>query len=93
MNKKVFLSLLALSVSLAQAEQVYDITLTSGESYTNCTITEKTDAATQFTGTDKEGKQISKTVAASDIASMNEPGKDAAKEEESDGQDQNTPQV
>lgn len=87
MNKKVFLSLLALSVSLAQAEQVYDITLTSGESYTNCTITEKTDAGTQFTGTDKEGKQISKTVAASDIASMNEPGKDAAKEEESDGQE------
>ncbi len=78
MKKKLFLSILAMTISLVQAEQVYNITLTTGESYTNCTITEKSETDTQFSGTDKEGNKISKKVPTSNIASMNEAAEDTA---------------
>ena len=78
MKKKLFLSILAMTISLVQAEQVYNITLTTGESYTNCTITEKGETDTQFSGTDKEGNKISKKVPTSNIASMNEAGDEKA---------------
>lgn len=78
MMKNVFISMLALTVALVQAEQVYNITLNTGESYTNCTIAEKNDADTKFTGIDKDGKQVTKSVPNGDITTMEEAAKEEA---------------
>ena len=70
--KKTLFSLLALTVSLAHAEQVYTIVLASGEQFSNCSIVEKNAQNTKFSGTDSNGKLVTKEVPAAEITSMNE---------------------
>ena len=86
--KKTFFTLLALTVSLAQADPVYNITLTSGESFTNCTVAEKSETDTKFTGTDKDGKQVDKTVPNAEISAMNEAAAQKAEATQAEGERQ-----
>lgn len=79
----LFLSLLALSVSMAQAAPVYTITLTSAERFTDCSVIYKSGDTTKFRGKNKAGKTITKEVPNSSIIMMRvseqaEPEKPAA---------------
>lgn len=66
----LFLSLLALSVSMAQAAPVYTITLTSAERFTDCSVIYKSGDTTKFRGKNKAGKTITKEVPNSSIIMM-----------------------
>lgn len=68
----LFLTLFGLGATLAQAAQVYTITLTSGERFTDCTVSYKGSDMTRFTGTDKNGKKVTKSVAHNTIINMRE---------------------
>ncbi|MDO4750970.1 MAG: hypothetical protein Q4A24_02580 [Akkermansia sp.] len=88
-----FLAVLALGTAMLQAApQLYDITLTSAERFTQCRITYETDTLVKFRGTDKTGKEVTKEVKASAILVRKEveplvkkvtpkPAKPTAKEE------------
>lgn len=65
-------SLMALGISIAQAAQVYTITLTSGERFTDCVVHYKSTDSTKFTGKNSAGKEVTKTVAKSSIINMRE---------------------
>ena len=63
-----FLAILALGTTLLQAApQLYDITLSNAERYTQCKITYETDSVVKFRGTDKNGKVVTKEVKASSV--------------------------
>ncbi len=62
----LMLCLLAGSALSVQAKQLYNIHLTNSEVYTNCTIIAD-GSTTQFRGTDKSGKVVTKTVDASNV--------------------------
>ena len=88
-KSSLVLSLLMLGISVAQASQLYTITLTSAERFTNCSVIYKSSASTKFNGKDKNGKQVTKEVPTSDIVSMREivPA-EAAKNEPGANQDE-----
>ena len=71
-KSSLILSLLMLGINVAQAAQMYTITLTSAERYTDCTVAYKSSATTKFTGKDKNGKQVTKEVPTSSIIMMRE---------------------
>lgn len=52
---------------LQAAPQLYDITLSNAERYTQCKITYETDSVIKFRGTDKSGKVVTKEVKASSV--------------------------
>ena len=63
-----FLAILALGTAMLQAApQLYDITLSNAERYTQCKITYETDSVIKFRGTDKSGKVVTKEVKASSV--------------------------
>ncbi|MBR1997967.1 MAG: hypothetical protein IJ993_06090, partial [Akkermansia sp.] len=63
-----FLSVLALgSAMLHAAPQLYDITLTSAEKFTQCRIAYESETSVKFTGINKAGKEVTKEVKASSI--------------------------
>ncbi len=62
---------LALAVP-ALGAQLYDITLSNSEKYTQCQLRYKGSSVTKFTGTNKKGKVVTKEVATSSILSMRE---------------------
>lgn len=80
----LLLTLLALGTSFAQAVQLYTITLTSAERFTDCTVIYKSSTTTKFRGTDKAGKTVTKEVPTQNIIMMREVVKEAepAKAEE-----------
>lgn len=88
-KSSLVLSLLMLGISVAQASQLYTITLTSAERFTDCSVVYKSSASTKFNGKDKNGKQVTKEVPTSDIVSMREivPA-EAAKNEPGANQDE-----
>ena len=75
-------SLLALGFSVAQAAQVYTITLTSAERFTDCTVIYKSASSTKFRGKDKAGKSVTKQVPTNSIVMMREVVKPEPKKEE-----------
>lgn len=77
----LFLTLIGLGATLAQAAQVYTITLTSGERFTDCTVNYKSSDTTRFSGTDKNGKKVTKTVPHSTIINMREVIRETPQEE------------
>lgn len=77
------LSLMALGISIAQAAQVYTITLTSAERFTDCTVIYKSGSTTKFRGTDKAGKTVTKEVPTQNIIMMREVVKEEPEKEES----------
>ena len=82
MKKSLLLfSLVAMGISAAHAASVYTITLTSGERYTDCTINYKSTDSTKFTGKDKSGKTVTKTVSQNTIINMREVVKEEPEEE------------
>lgn len=80
----LLLTLLALGASFAQAAQLYTITLTSAERFTDCTVIYKSSSSTKFRGTDKSGKTVTKQVPTKSIIMMREvvKEKEPAKAEE-----------
>ncbi len=68
----LLLTLLALGASFAQAAQVYTITLTSAERFTDCTVIYKSSSTTKFRGTNKAGKTVTKEVPTQSIIMMRE---------------------
>lgn len=66
------LSLMALGLSLAQAAQVYTITLTSAERFTDCTVIYKSSSTTKFRGKDNAGKTVTKEIPTKNIIMMRE---------------------
>ena len=77
----LILSLLALSVSYLQAAE-YNITLTSAERFTDCTVIYKSSSSTKFRGKDKSGKDVTKEVPTSNIIMMREIVKEEEEPEE-----------
>ena len=67
----LILSLLALSATFAQAAE-YNITLTSAERFTDCTVIYKSSTSTKFRGKDKSGKMVTKEVPTSNVIMMRE---------------------
>lgn len=88
----LFLTLFGLSATLAQAAQVYTITLTSGERFTDCTVNYKSTDTTKFTGTDKNGKIVTKAVPHNTIINMREVIRETPKEEETPTPQEPVPQ-
>lgn len=74
----LLLTLLALGASFAQAAQLYTITLTSAERFTDCTVIYKSSSTTKFRGTNNAGKTVTKEVPTQNIIMMRE----VVKEEE-----------
>ena len=68
----LLLTLLALGASFAQAAQLYTITLTSAERFTDCTVIYKSSSTTKFRGTNKAGKTVTKEVPTQSIIMMRE---------------------
>lgn len=62
-----YLALLACGTALLQAAELYDITLSNAQKYTNCRISYQGSSKTKFTGTDKNGKVVTKEVKTSSI--------------------------
>lgn len=77
----LFLTLFGLSSTLAQAAQVYTITLTSGERFTDCTVNYKSTDTTKFTGNDKNGTKVTKAVPHNTIINMREVIRETPREE------------
>lgn len=71
-KSSLVLSLLMLGISIAQASQLYTITLTSAERFTECSVIYKSSASTKFKGKDKTGKTVTKEVPTSHIIMMRE---------------------
>ena len=70
-KSSLFLSLLALSLPPLMAAQ-YNITLTSAERFTDCTVIYKSSSSTKFRGKDKSGKQVTKEVPTRNIIMIRE---------------------
>lgn len=63
-----FLAILALGTAMLQAApQLYDITLSNAEKYTQCKIAFESDTTIKFTGTNKKGETVTKEVKASSV--------------------------
>lgn len=63
-----FLSILAFgSAMLHAAPQLYDITLTTAEKFTQCRIAYESETTVKFTGLNKAGKEVTKEVKTSSI--------------------------
>ncbi len=63
-----FLSILVFGAALLQAApQLYDITLSNADKFTQCRIAYETDSLIKFTGTDKKGNVVTKEVKASSV--------------------------
>lgn len=75
-KSSLILSLLALSATFAQAAE-YNITLTSAERFTDCTVIYKSSSTTKFRGKNKAGKEITREVPTSSIIMMREIVKEA----------------
>lgn len=75
-KSSLILSLLALSATFTQAAE-YNITLTSAERFTDCTVIYKSSSTTKFRGKNKAGKEITREVPTSSIIMMREIVKDA----------------
>lgn len=71
----LILSLFALASVFAQAAE-YNITLTSAERFTDCTVIYKSSSSTKFKGKDKNGKIVTKEVPSNNIIMMREIVKD-----------------
>lgn len=85
------LSIMALGISIAQAAQVYTITLTSAERFTDCTVIYKSGSTTKFRGTDKTGKAVTKEVPTQNIIMMREVVKEEPVKEETPDTPETTP--
>ncbi|MBE6415206.1 MAG: hypothetical protein E7032_01575 [Akkermansiaceae bacterium] len=83
-NTSLLLSLLALGFSMAQAAQVYTITLTSAERFTDCTVIYKSSSTTKFRGKDKAGKTVTREIPTGNIIMMREVVKDEPEPEQKD---------
>lgn len=81
-NSSIVLSLLALGLSIAQAAQVYTITLTSAERFTDCTVIYKSSSSTKFKGKDKSGKIVTREVPTQNIIMMREVVQEQPEEQE-----------
>ena len=75
-KSSLILSLLALSATFTQAAE-YNITLTSAERFTDCTVIYKSSSTTKFRGKNKAGKEITREVPTSSIIMMREIVKEA----------------
>ena len=63
-----FLAILALGTAMLQAApQLYDITLSNAEKFTQCKISFETDSTIKFTGFNKKGEEVTKEVKASSV--------------------------
>lgn len=63
-----FLAILALGSAMLQAApQLYDITLSNAEKFTQCKIAFETDSTIKFTGTNKKGEVVTKEVKTSSV--------------------------
>lgn len=63
-----FLAILALGTAMLQAApQLYDITLSNAEKYTQCKIAYESDSTIKFTGTNKKGEKVTKEVQISSV--------------------------
>ena len=63
-----FLAILALGTAMLQAApQLYDITLSNAEKFTQCKIAFETDSTIKFTGTNKKGEVVTKEVKSSSV--------------------------
>lgn len=58
----IAIALSACLTTYAAAKQLYNITLSDTQRYTDCAILIQSDSETKFNGTDKEGNLISRTV-------------------------------
>lgn len=67
-----FLALLVGSASWLHATQLYDITLSTAEKFTQCQIKYRGTAMTKFTGKNKKGEEVSMEVKTSSILLMKE---------------------
>lgn len=90
-KSSLLLSLLALGFSYAQAAQVYTITLTSAERFTDCTVIYKSSSSTKFQGKDKSGKTVTKVIPTKNIIMMREVVKEEPEAPEKTEPAQNTP--
>lgn len=66
------LALLVCSISSLQAAQLYDITLSTAEKFTQCQIKYRGTSMTKFTGKNKKGEEVTKEVKTSSILMMKE---------------------
>ena len=64
------LALLSLSACVLQAQQLYDITLTSAEKFTQCRLVYKGHSKTIFSGKNKSGAEVTKEVKSTSILMM-----------------------
>ena len=88
-KSSLVLSLLMLGISVAQASQLYTITLTSAERFTDCSVIYKSSSSTKFKGKDKTGKTVTKEVPTSHIIIMREVvPSEPIKEEEPEAQEE-----
>lgn len=73
MKRPVFLlALLTCGASMLQAAQLYDITLSSAEKFTQCQIKYRGTSITKFTGKNKKGDEVTMEVKTSSILLMKE---------------------
>ena len=87
-----FLSVLALgSAMLHAAPQLYDITLTSAEKFTQCRIAYESETSVKFTGINKAGKEVTKEVKASSILLKKEVKTKKPVEEQTPAQEEKEP--
>ncbi|MBO5684780.1 MAG: hypothetical protein J6R92_07515, partial [Akkermansia sp.] len=68
----LLLSCLMLGLGVAEATQLYTITLSSSEQFKDCTVSYKSDETTKFEGIDKDGNKVTKEVPTADITAMRE---------------------
>lgn len=72
MKRPIYLlAMLAWGAALAQAD-LYDITLSNAQKYTQCSVAYKGASTTKFTGTNKAGKVVTMEVKTSSILMMKE---------------------
>ena len=66
----IAIALSACLTTVAAAKQLYNITLSDTQRYTDCSIIIKSETETKFNGTDKDGFMISRTVKNDEILVM-----------------------
>ena len=71
-KSSLLLSCLMLGLGVAEATQLYTITLSSSEQFKDCTVSYKSDETTKFEGIDKDGNKVTKEVPTADITAMRE---------------------
>ena len=77
-----FLAILALGSAMLQAApQLYDITLSNAEKYTQCKIAYESDTTVKFTGINKKGEKVTKEVNTSSVLYKKEVKAKPAKKE------------